>query len=432
MADDLFDQLDEPPRAGLVHERGFWRHPITKAAMVTMPDGARRQLRSPSGDFKAHIESTVNLEKWKQRQIVVGMLAMDLTAIDLPDDTENRRHVLDGLVLEAMDLAGSNVAADQGTHTHLTTELDDEGAHWLTVAEHGESTGLPAPVQAALVRAWRQLLDDAGLEILAVELTVANRTAAGTLDRIARTTRDLEFHVGRRLVEIPAGTVLVLDIKTGQLRVDRSGHPRYWVGYAHQIGHYANAAPVEIDPDDPSVTVWRTWEDLGLEHPSTVHALIAHLDVAAALDGLATARLVYVDLGDYDPINSVIDEIRYHRRAKPFSRCDTAPDVAVVVQLDGQPLAVTPERVSWLQGRINLLGMTDDGRRLLGRHWPDHPPLHRYPDITPEEFDHLIALVDRVEDECSSPFPENDPGAPKPTPKPRGGNPATGGSSNEQ
>ena len=409
----LLDELDTDKPAAKYFDRGFWRHPVTKAAIVTMPDGARKQLRSPSGDYKNHVESVTALWKWSERQVAAGMIVRGLDGLDLPEDEKQRRQFLDKLALEAKDLAGANAAADKGTHTHLTTELDDEGAHWLTVAAEGEATGLPEHVQEALVRAWRQLIDDHGLEILAVELTVANSEAAGTLDRIARTTRDLTFRTPTGPVKIPKNTTLVLDVKTGRLRADRKGRPLYWRSYAHQIGHYAHAKPIEIDPLDSDVTVWREWGDLGLEPPSKAHALIAHLDVGEALDGLATARLVYVDLADYRPTNQLIRDIRADRRRVPFSDVGSAPDVAIVVNIDGQPLGVTPERISWLQGRINLLGMTDRGRPLLARHWPaGMPPLHKNADITADEFSELEQLVSNVEDEVSAPFGEPDPEAP--------------------
>lgn len=407
-----WDQLDESPKAGLVFDRGFWRHPITKAAMVVMPDGRKKQLRSPSGDFKNHLDETTNLEKWKQRQIVLGLAYGFDIDLGLPSGDKAQRQALDSIITKALDDAGANVAADQGTHTHLTTELDDEGAHWLTIAAAGGKTGLPDAVQLALVEVWRELLHTSGLEILDVELTVANDVGAGTLDRIARTTKDMPFTLrdGRK-VQIPKGTIIVLDIKTGQLRTDAKGHPNYWVGYAHQIGHYATARPVTIDPDDADTTVWHDWEEFtGHGPPSTKHALIAHLDVRGALEGHATGRLIYVDLTDYEPMSTTIRDVRHWRKAKPMSVVGE-PDAVVNCAPAGAP--VTEERRSWLQGRINLLGMTDEGRPLLAKHWPKGvAPLAKNPDITPDEFDQIITLVDRVEAKIGAPFGDADPATP--------------------
>lgn len=402
MTTDIDKQLDDSPRAGLVYERGFWRHPVTKAAMLVMPDGKSKQLRSPSGDFKNHLDETTNLEKWKQRQIVTGLLDMVATAglPTLPEDDKARRHVLDAVILDAMRIAGANDAADRGSHTHLTTELEDEGAHWLTVAEQGEETGLPTPVQRALVTAWLNLLEHYALEIVAIEKTVANEIAAGTLDRLARTTVDLEFtRVDGSRVFIPAGTVLVLDVKTGQLRVERNGAPMYWVGYSHQIGLYANSQPVRIDPEDPKGNVWEDWP----EAPSTEHALIAHLDVKNALEtGVACARMIYVDLTLYRPMCETINSVRYWRKSRPFSDCSGVPDVVVDV---ADPVQ------TWLQGRIDVIGEHEVGRRLLVQHWPDEvPPLKN--GLDPAHVDQIVGLLNRVETEIGTPFGPSDPRIP--------------------
>jgi len=405
---DMSDQLDESPRKGLVFERNFWRHPVTKAAMVVMPDGKSRQLRSPSGEFKDHLDNTKALEKWTQRKIVEGLFAMvsrgDIdadTVHDLPDDDKRRRQLLDGYVVDALDAAKAHEAAAHGTHTHLTTELQDEGAHWLTVAERGEDIGLPTEAQQALVEVWLELCRLGGLEILTVEQTVANDHTAGTLDRTAVLHRSLEFTRtdGSRVV-IPAGTVVVLDVKTGQLRTDRQGRPLYWTAYAHQIGHYANARPIWIDPNDPKGNVWSDWD----RPPSTQHALIAHLDVAGALEGRATGRLVYCDLTHWEPMTATVDEVRYWRKLQPFSPCGGDPDV--VIGVDAEPSH--GDLLSWLQGRINLLGLTVDGARLLKQHWPDGVATPKN-GTAPEDVDTVAGLLDRIEAQIGAPFGESDP-----------------------
>ena len=326
--------------------------------------------------------------------------------LNLPENDKARRHVLDGIIVEAMELAGSNVAADRGTHTHLTTELQDEGAHWLTIAERGEDLGLPTELQAATVAAWLELLERFGLEILDAEITVANSIAAGTLDRTARLTRDLEFHRhdGSRVL-IAENTVVVLDIKTGQIRTDPKDRWQYAVGYSYQIGHYANARPVHIDPDDPKGNVWGQWAEG--RRPSGEHALIAHLDVKGALEtGVVDARMIYVDLTHYDGMTETIDSVRYWRKSYPFSAVGAA-DVVVPVPVT----RIQTERLDWLQARINLIGMTD-ARRLLVKHWPAGvAPPSKNPEMTLETFTELVELVDRVEDEASMPFGEPAPGA---------------------
>lgn len=242
--------------------------------------------------FGKQIENTYNLEKWSERQVALGIAhGVDCTPL-LPADQESRewRSLADGIVVAAKREAKAMLAAERGTHTHLLTELDDEGKHWLVRAEDGEELGIPTDVQAALVAAWRSMLADLGLEIVASEATVVNDRwrLAGTLDRIARLTRALTFTTAQgELVTLDAGTTIVLDIKTGKLTADEAGYPIYWHTYAVQVCAYADAVP--YDPDSGLRGEW-------VEAPHSEWAIIAHLDVLAALEGEATCTPILVDI----------------------------------------------------------------------------------------------------------------------------------------
>ena len=242
--------------------------------------------------FGKQIENTYNLEKWSERQVALGIAhGVDCTPL-LPADQDSRewRSLADGIVVAAKREAKAMLAAERGTHTHLLTELDDEGKHWLTQAEDGEELGIPTDVQAALVAAWRTMLADLGLEIVASEATVVNDRwrLAGTLDRIARLTRALTFTTAQgELVTLDAGTTIVLDIKTGKLTADEAGYPIFWHTYAVQVCAYADAVP--YDPDTGERGTW----DVA---PHSEWAIIAHLDVLAALEGEATCTPILVDI----------------------------------------------------------------------------------------------------------------------------------------
>jgi hypothetical protein len=266
---------------------------------------------------------------------------------------------------------------------------------------------MPTELQGALVDTWRQLLDGT-FEILDVEIQVANSIAAGTLDRTARTLRDLEFtRLDESRVMIPKGTVIVLDIKTGQLRIDRKGAPMYWAGYRYQIGHYANSVPIHIDPDDPKGNVWGEWAEG--RAPSTEHAIIAHLDIAGALEtGVVAARLVYVDLTENNAMTEAIEQVRYWRKQVPFSSVDGQPDV--VVEVGAATTSIASAADGWLQERIDILGASTLGRELLLKHWPKgvKPPKDG---ITDTDFAEVQGLCDRVEAQIGAPFGESQPGS---------------------
>lgn len=299
---------DDPVRPeGIQRGRGGFLRNSADVPYVTDPSGAtvktgprkgepkRLAYGSPSNRGK-QIENTTNLVKWGERRVVLGIgadpalveMCAQLTALDV--DSDEYKTLADSIILRAKEAAEANLAAERGTHGHALSEDADDGRDWLHRAEAGEVLGLDTPVQAALVTAWREMLERTGLEILAIEASCVDDAwrLAGTLDRIARTTRPLRFAlVGGEVVEIPAGTVLVLDVKTGQRRLNRDGSVMYWQGYAIQIASYAQAAPYDTEAETRGEWAWPISQE---------HALIAHLDIAGALDGDARCELVYVDL----------------------------------------------------------------------------------------------------------------------------------------
>lgn len=248
------------------------------------------------------IENTYNLDRWNERQIVHGIakavadpyndpwsrLGFDAVAYEEFDDCKD---LLDGIVVEAKKWAKANLAAERGTHAHTLTELDDTDRDPIAAMENGEALGIPIEAQKAMLEAWRLLCLQHDLEILATEQTVVHDEwrQAGTLDRIVRLGSDLTFANG---VTITAGTVLLCDIKTGKLRTSPNGATiNYWHSYAVQCCVYADSVPYLCgvgDGDDRR----GEWD----EPMSSRWAVIAHIPVEDALNGAATARLVFVDI----------------------------------------------------------------------------------------------------------------------------------------
>lgn len=124
---------------------------------------------------------------------------------------------------------------------------------WDSLYTEGEALGIPLDVQDALVAAWRQGIEHFGFEILAVEARCVDDRwrQAGTLDRIVRLTHDLQFVLPEtgEVVTLPAGWVGILDIKTGELRVDGGGFLDYWHTYAVQVASYAQSVPYDTETD---------------------------------------------------------------------------------------------------------------------------------------------------------------------------------------
>jgi hypothetical protein len=300
--------LDTRPAPAETAERGrggFLRHPMNDAPWITDPDGTLvksgkrkgRPLRvmygSPSG-YHHQIENMYNLAKWGERMALLGTASDPVLADEVRElrgsdpESQQFKTAADQLVHKAKDIAKANLAAERGTFVHAITEDRDEDRDWIERARAGEVLGLEVSLQGAFVRAWERMLDELGLEVLVVEASCvcdAHRVA-GTLDRIVRATRDVV--IGGRT--ITAGTVFVLDIKTGRLREKANGDPdwKYWVGYAIQVYTYADSLPYDTEAETRGEWPWPV---------STEVAMIAHLDVRHALEtGEALCRPIVVDL----------------------------------------------------------------------------------------------------------------------------------------
>lgn len=269
---------------------------LTKPKTKSDPGHIKRLAYGRPSGFGKLIEDMYSIHKWSERQLCLGFAiapelveAAKVLMVD-DHDTEEWRSNADGVVVEAKRAAKAGIAADRGTHAHELTEDDDEGRDIVSRIEAGEELGMPPDVQHALVEAWRTMLERDGLEILAVESAVVHDgyRMAGTLDRVARLTKPLKFALhGGEVVELPAGLVPILDIKSGKRRRRDNGTALYWQGYAVQVAVYAGGVPYDTDAEERGVWPWEIDQKW---------ALIAHLDVLGALDGKPTCDLILVDL----------------------------------------------------------------------------------------------------------------------------------------
>jgi hypothetical protein len=290
---------DKASLLALCAERGI--DVPTKATVAELhellgPRPARVKYGSPSG-FGAQLEDSYQLIKWMERRLALGighavleqehydaanLMLADLARLpEVELDGAEFRTIADSIVARAKDAAQTSLAADRGTHMHAVTDDIDTGRDWVERVADGEALGLDFGVQAGLAICWHHMLESTGVEVLAVEASCVDDDwrLAGTLDRIVRLTKPLRFVVaGGEVVEIAAGTVVVLDTKTGEPR--RRKH-------AIQIASYAQSVPYDTETDDRGewgFDIDQQW------------ALIAHLDVAGALAGNPSCTLVLVDL----------------------------------------------------------------------------------------------------------------------------------------
>lgn len=265
---------------------------VTVAQLHELLGGRPKRLAYGSPSNRGmQIENSTNLTKWGERRVVLGVgLDPEIAAscaqlIGLDVDSEEYKTAADGIIARAKEIAKANLAAQQGTHVHALTEDSDEDRDWVRRAEAGEILGLDKDLQARLVAGWNRMLEREGLEVLAVEASCVDDKwrLAGTLDRIVRCTKPLRFaRHGGEIVEIPAGEVPVLDVKTSSKRLDRNGCVQYWQAYAIQIASYAQSVPYDTETEQRGEWPWEI---------SQQHALIAHPDLDTC-----EWELIYCDL----------------------------------------------------------------------------------------------------------------------------------------
>ena len=423
---------------------GQWRRKGENGPpIVTDPDGvttqkgtvALRTYARPS-NFGKQVENTYNLVKWNERMVALGLAASmseevreALYAGEGHHDSPEWKAIADGIVVHAKRQAGAMVKAEQGTVGHQITEDSDLGHSIITRIEQGEDVGLPAPIQLLVREAWERLIGE-HFEILAVEFPcVYDRwRVAGTGDRIVRLKHDLVFNTPQGWITLKAGTVLVLDIKTGGLKTDSNGLPQYWHSYAVQICAYARSLPYDVDTEK------RGWWPLSWHGINPSHALIAHLDIGRALDtGEMVAQLLYVDIdAGWEAGELVCRAKDWQRRKDIFSTVGQhvvtleAPALSVEPDTTGARAATRPAPVddrSMIVARAKALVDAGHGKQ-LAYEWPTYPDGKPIPgfksdhDHTPAELDAIRIAVCQIEDEQSFPFHEADAPTPDLTPFP--------------
>lgn len=268
IADDL-EQIPEVP-SGIQRDR--WDRPL-----IIPKDGGPPVAYTRASTLGKAIEDTYHLSKWLQRSVAYGLSRRpDLIALvaSIATNEGEDRGPLDELCEKAHEAARGNQGANVGTAIHKLSEREDAGE---------DLSYLPALLLEALAayRHWMRIF-----EVLATETFVACDAVqtAGTFDRVVRLLVDLHFrHPVRGNVVIPAGTILIVDLKTGKAESAKYWGPTYGVQQAVYQGG---------DPYLPGGRI--TWEKLlgpGLV-PSDEWAILLHIPSDSPQD----SGLVVVDL----------------------------------------------------------------------------------------------------------------------------------------
>lgn len=258
------------------------------------------------------IEDTYHLDRWKQRCVAYGMSRRkDLVALAAAVETNegDDRKPLDEICEKAHEAAKGDSGANIGTALHKLSERKDkdEDLSWL-----------PDIILEAIER-YAECMTYC--RVLATEIFVVcdELETAGSFDRVVELLVDLEFmHKGQRTI-IPAGTILILDLKTGKL-----ASAKYWgADYGAQQTVYANGVPYHptrgriawseiLGEDVEPNKEWALILHVPGDSPQDAGFVLVDLEIGAEMAGLAvevrTMRKVKGLMSDAYPVGEPVKE----------------------------------------------------------------------------------------------------------------------------
>jgi hypothetical protein len=354
--------VDEFPEVPDSIPRDRWDRPL-----ITPLDGGKPVAYTRASTLGKAIEDTYHLSKWQQRSVAFGLSRrQDLVALvaSIATNEGDDRAPLDELCQKAHEAAKGDKGANVGTALHKLSERRDKG----------EDLSYLPPILLDAMDAYSAQMKP--FTVLASETFVVcdPLQTAGSFDRVVMLLVDLEFHhATKKRVVLPAGTVLVLDLKTGKL-----DSAKYWgAAYGVQQTVYACGQPYELGVGR------KEWEDVlgeGLR-PSTDWALILHVPSDSPQD----AGLVIVDLEAGAAMADLALDVREARKNK------TLMSEAYPVPVAAVPAEVPVERGAELRELITSVASEDELKAL----WVE------FQDIWTDE--HSVAAKARVAELAAEP-----------------------------
>lgn len=359
--------------------------------LVSDPSDPSKSLRyrRPSSYGKP-LDSEEALTEWRIWKAMEGVARSPALQAQVASCKDDDRAGKKALREGALDKGAANEKADLGTGLHAMTAR----------VEDASDVDFDPPEQfAADLKAYTDELDRLGLVSEYVECHIVNDDfrAAGTADRVYRLTKPLLTPDG---VSLPAGTLVLGDIKTGA-KMD-FGLPAYCV----QMAIYATGQFYDIHTESRIATpaIDRQW--MMLMHlpvgKSRCDALWLNINT-----GLHGAYLTFEVLewrnrwksGSTHGYNS-------YEIADPWDA-----EGAVIEAFDAVPVDATSPKaiVDWCQVRITAIGQHAAAKRQLMLTWPDGLPTPKRGITEPGDIIRLLDLLDAIEKVHSLPFVGGDP-----------------------
>lgn len=358
------------------------------APMYVNAEGKNIRASRPS-NWGKELDDENALVNWKINKAVAGVARhpdLIAKAVALKDDDKNGWAELRE---KAINSGRGDVAADIGTAIHAMSE------RW----EDPDDDFDPGQPYTAHLEAYTEELERCGLVSELFEYQVVNEkyNAAGTADRLFRTTRVLITPDGS---ELPVGTLLVGDLKTGK-SLDFSKP-----GYAVQMAIYAQGRMYNVETDEFMETpeINQRWGIL-VHQPSD--------------SPICECLWVDLDVGDWGAY--LVQQVRWWR-----SMWRSGEYEMPVINVAYEEPCTTPEPVeddpqylaewsAWLQERINAIGKAgEQAIKYLRVHWPEAVPTPKQGLNRREHLERLSAVLDKTEAEFGLPFVAGNPAAQPP------------------
>ena len=364
-------------------QRNDFRRANGSPLVSDMSDPNKTQRYRRPSSYGKPLDDDSALVEWRIWKSMIGVarskaLAAKVNACKDEDKAEKR-----ALRDEATDKGAANESADMGTALHAMT------VRW----EDRADTDFDPPEQyVADLTAYSDMLTAYGLVSEHTEVHMVNDAyrAAGTADRIYRTTRELTTPDG---LVWPVGTLFLGDLKTGQ-KLDFS-----LPGYCVQCAIYADGVFYDVKAERrmPTPEINRQW------------CLIVHLPVGGAKCellwisveiGLRGALLAF-DVKEWqnawkagrDGCDSVVAEL-------PAEIGPEYEHHLVEVEVEAEHYAL----VDFIQERIRVCGEQPKARERLQQRWPAGVPTPRKGLSDPGHITQVLSLLDSIERDFSLPF----------------------------
>ena len=359
------------------------------APMIVDKDGKNQRFSRPSGWGKT-LDDENALVNWKIDTAAKGVAQDPSLQAEWVACKDDDRQTKAQLREKAIQAGRGNQASDTGTALHAMSE------RW---EDPDDDFDPPTKYRTAL-ESYSAEMERIGIVSELMEYTVANieYRAAGTCDRLYRLTRDLVAPNGAFL---PAGTLLIGDLKTGK-KLDFS-LPGYHVQMAiYALGEFYN---VETDEFMPTPEINPDW------------GLLVHMPAEG--EDAGTCKILWCDLqvGNYGAW--LVQEIKDWRRkwksgeyASPLVEVSPtveavadALDAEIVGEEDGEWVEVM---LPFVKARMKAIREHPDALKSLSFKWPDGVPAPKHI-TTAEQVTAVLDLLDKIEADFGLSFPSGDP-----------------------